>query len=96
MKIRPSELRAIVRTIIKEEIVAAQSTPPPPSAALPQNNALGKFRADVGMVADAANRAKDAMDRADTKEALRWLEKAVGFATSARALLAGADDRREP
>lgn len=96
-----SELKAIVREIIEEEAAtvpgrsvppplppgAPGATPQPASASLPKKGALHKFRADTNMAADAANKAKEAMERADTKEALRWLAKAAAFATSARNLL---------
>lgn len=59
----------------------------PASAALPQKGALNKFKADVNMTADAAARVKAAVDAADTKEALRWLDKVIAFATSAKSNL---------
>ena len=94
-----SELRQLIRQVIAEEAASgsAMRTSPPPlppeanqkpaSAALPAKGALHKFRADVNMAADAASRAKEAVERAETKEALRWLSKVIGFATSAKGLL---------
>lgn len=66
--------------------VAAQKQQPA-SAALPQKGALNKFKADVNMAADAATKAKAAVESANTKEALRWLDKLIGFATSAKGTL---------
>jgi hypothetical protein len=59
----------------------------PASAALPQNNALGKFKADVNMAVDAAQRVQQNIQQSNTKEALRWLDKMIGFATSAKTSL---------
>lgn len=59
----------------------------PASAALPQKGALTKFKADVNMAADAASRVKAAVEQANTPEALRWLDKMIAFATSAKANL---------
>lgn len=59
----------------------------PASAALPQKGALHKFRADVNMTVDAAGRVKAAVESANTKEALRWLDKVIAFATSAKGTL---------
>jgi hypothetical protein len=39
------------------------------------------------MAQDAMSKVKEAMDRSDTKEALRWLAKAIQFASSARTQL---------
>jgi hypothetical protein len=59
----------------------------PASAALPKPGALNKFKADVNMAADAAMRVKQNVDSANTKEALRWLDKLIQFATSAKSQL---------
>lgn len=101
-----SELRALVRSVLEEDMGGMKPTmtpsahamlntgskggPPPlpgkkpASAALPAKGALNKFKADVSMMADAAARVKAAVDAADTKEALRWLEKVAAFAASAK------------
>ena len=105
-KIRISELREIIQSVIEEDMTnfmrpqrpAAQPPPLPPgvpngpkaapaSAALPQKGALNKFKADVNMAVDAANRVKEHVDAANTKEALRWLDKVIQFATSAKGTL---------
>lgn len=91
------ELRELVRTVLEEDVPGVmpqgvRSVPPPlpqaarkpASAALPAPNALNKFKADVNMAVDAATRVKAAVDAADTKEALRWLDKVISFATSAK------------
>ena len=62
----------------------AQGAQAPASAALPQRGALNKFKADVNMAIDAANKVKENVDSANTKEALRWLDKVIAFATSAK------------
>ncbi len=59
----------------------------PASAALPQKGALDKFKTDVNMAVDAASKVKASMDATNTKEALRWLDKLIGFATSAKGSL---------
>ena len=110
-----SELRAIIRDILKEDMAgfntgmtpqmhamlnnpgtAGKSKPPPlpsgaqkqpASAALPQKGALNKFKADVNMAADAVSKAQAAIEGANTKEALRWLDKLISFATSAKGSL---------
>lgn len=66
---------------------AAAKAQQPASAALPQKGALNKFKADVNMAVDAASKVKEAVDAANTKEALRWIEKLIGFATSAKSVL---------
>ena len=112
-KLRISELRDIIRSVLEEDVGQFQMPPsahtllnrgpeqrkgPPPlpaaakkqqpaSAALPQKGALDKFKADVNMTADAASRVKAAVDAADTKEALRWLDKVISYATSAKSNL---------
>lgn len=110
-----SELRAIIRDILKEDMagfntgmspqthamlnnpVSTGKSKPPPlppgaqkqasSAALPQKGALNKFKADVNMAIDAASKTQAAIEAANTKEALRWLDKLIGFATSAKGSL---------
>jgi hypothetical protein len=66
---------------------APGAKPAPASAALPQKNALGKFKADVNMAVDAANKVQQNIEQANTKEALRWLDKMIGFAQSAKSSL---------
>lgn len=66
---------------------AAKKPTGPASAALPQKGALNKFKADVNMAVDAANRVQQNMEQANTKEALRWLDKMIQFATSAKGSL---------
>jgi hypothetical protein len=66
---------------------AAQQAQKPASAALPQNNALGKFKSSLNMAADAGARAKQASEAANTKEALRWLDKMIEYATAAKKTL---------
>lgn len=98
MKLTEKQLRNIINDVLNEDMDPATATrtggPPPlpkkqapASAALPQKGALNKFKADVNMMADAASRVKEAVDGANTKEALRWLEKVVSFATSAQGVL---------
>ncbi len=107
-----SELRALIRDILQEDMAgfasgltpqahailnksdntAGKRTPPPlptaaqkpASVALPQKGALNKFKSNVNMAVDAANRVKEAVDGANTKEALRWIDKLITFATSAK------------
>jgi hypothetical protein len=66
---------------------AQQQAQKPASAALPQNNALGKFKSSLNMAADAGARAKQASEAANTKEALRWLDKMIEYATAAKKTL---------
>jgi len=63
--------------------------PPPlpgkkPAGGGPPN--LKGFKADCNMMSDAANRVKTILDagQGNTKEALRWLDKVIQFATSAK------------
>lgn len=66
---------------------APGAKPAPASSALPQKNALGKFKADIKMAVDAGARVQQNVDQANTKEALRWLDKMISFATSAKSSL---------
>jgi len=66
---------------------APGAKPAPASSALPQKGALNKFKADVNMAVDAANRVKQNVENANTKEALRWLDKMIQFANSAKGTL---------
>mgnify|MGYP003490835034 CR=1 FL=1 len=66
---------------------AAKKQSGPASATLPQKGALNKFKADVNMALDAAERVQQNIDQANTKEALRWLDKMIQFATSAKSNL---------
>lgn len=59
----------------------------PASASLPQKNALNKFKADVNMAVDAAQKVSAAVGQANTKEALRWLDKVIQYASSAKNVL---------
>ena len=56
----------------------------PASAALPKKGALDKFKSSLNMAADAGARAKEASEQANTKEALRWLDKTIEYATAAK------------
>lgn len=56
----------------------------PASAALPGKDALTKFKSSLNMAADAGARAKQASEQANTKEALRWLDKMVEYANAAK------------
>ena len=88
---------AAARGLLNVGPTPGKATPPPlpkqaqgqakPSAALPQNNALGKFKSSLNMAADAGARAKQASEAANTKEALRWLDKMIEYATTAKKTL---------
>lgn len=89
---------ASARSLLNVGPQPGKATPPPlpkqaqgqqakPSAGLPQNNALGKFKSSLNMAADAGNRAKQASEAANTKEALRWLDKMIEYATAAKKTL---------
>ncbi len=94
-----SDLRRLVIELLEEEISqgmggppplppgASGRTPPPASAGLPAPGALNKFKADINMAADAAQKVQAAVANANTPEALRWLDKVIHFATSAKAQL---------
>lgn len=62
----------------------APKKPPVPSGSKAPN--LKGFKADVNMAAAAASRCKQILDagQGNTKEALRWLDKVVQFAQSAK------------
>lgn len=94
-----TELRKLVSELLEEEISQGSGGPPPlppgasgrtplpASAALPAPGALNKFKADINMAADAAQKVQAAVASANTPEALRWLDKVIHFATSAKAQL---------
>lgn len=63
---------------------AAKAQQKPASAALPGKDALTKFKSSLNMAADAGARAKQASEQANTKEALRWLDKTIEYATAAK------------
>jgi hypothetical protein len=54
------------------------------SASLPKKGALTKFKASLSMAAEAGARAKEESEQANTKEALRWLDKMIDYATAAK------------
>lgn len=74
-------LRDLIEQVMNEDMNPGRR---PASASLPQKGALHRFKANVNMMADASSRARDAVESANTKEALRWLDKVISFATSAR------------
>lgn len=45
------------------------------------------MKSSVNMAADASARAKQAMERPDTKEAARWLDRTIEYAMAAKKLL---------
>lgn len=61
----------------------APKKPPVPGQKGPN---LKGFKADCNMMADAASRVKQILDagQGNTKEALRWLDKTIQFAQSAK------------
>lgn len=90
------EMDPAARGLLNVGPQAAKKGPPPlpagapgakASSALPQKGALNKFKADVNMAVDAANRVKQNVEQANTKEALRWLDKMIQFANSAKGTL---------
>lgn len=62
----------------------APKKPPVPGGQKGPN--LKGFKADVNMAADAVGRCKQILEagQGNTKEALRWLDKAIQFAQSAK------------
>ena len=66
--------------------LAPSKKPPVPGSKAPN---LKGFKADCNMMADAAGRVKQILDagQGNTKEALRWVDKTIQFAQSAKKAL---------
>lgn len=95
LSLREAVQKIISELIGTESVPQGVSRPQPPplpaaarqqpaSAALPKKGALHKFKASLNMAADAGARAKEASEQANTKEALRWLDKTIEYATAAK------------
>lgn len=101
MKVTVGQLRALVRETVNEDAtppaasaaalgsdrpLAPSKKPPVPGQKGPN---LKGFKADLSMMADAAGRAKQIVDagQGNTKEALRWLDKALQFGQQAKKAL---------
>lgn len=100
MKVTVGQLRSLIKEAINEE-----APPPAAHAAslgsdrplAPEKKpAIGQkapnlkvFKANVNMMADAADRVKQVLDagQGNTKEALRWLDKAMQFGQTAKKAL---------
>ena len=97
MKLTLEALRAVIHEVMTEDAPPAAASaaslgsdrplapPQKPSSGSKGPNLKG-FKADVNMAADAASRAKQILDagQGNTKEALRWLDKTISFAQSAK------------
>lgn len=90
VKLNESQVRELINNILVEEMMSTgeqskSSVDKRPGG--PPN--LKGFKADCNMMADAAARVKEILDagRGNTREAIRWLEKVIHFATSAKKTL---------
>lgn len=97
VKLTEQHLRDIINDVLNEDMMPASMHPSvgdraparPTQKQGPKAPNLKGFKADVNMMADAANRVKQILDagQGNTKEALRWLDKVVQFASSAKQTL---------
>lgn len=100
IKLTEEQLRDIIADVINEDMMPPKMHPstwnssdkaPPSSKSGAKSGVpnLKAFKADCGMMADAANKVKQILDsgQGNTKEALRWLDKVIQFAQSAKGSL---------
>jgi hypothetical protein len=93
VKVNVATLRNLIQGALTEDVMPASFHPvagdrPQAPQKRPGDGApnLKGFKADCHMMSDAADKVKQILDsgQGNTKEALRWLDKVVQFATSAK------------
>jgi len=92
IKLNESDIRSLINEILSEDLMPPGFHPsvgdrpiaaPKPKSGLPN---LKAFKTDCNMMADAAGKVKAILDagQGNTKEALRWIDRVIQYATSAK------------
>lgn len=99
VKLNEADIRNLVQQLMNEDMETPTQHPsaptgrkPPPLPTKQKSGGppnLKVFKADCNMMADAAQRVKDILDagQGNTKEAIRWLDKVIQFASSAKKII---------